>query len=257
MNDLLEYLSYQDAILLFVVGIISAFLNVLAGGGSLLSLPLMIFMGLPSAAANATNRVAMLVQNIVAVKGFHSKGVFVYPYALWAGLSATVGAGIGAYLATIISDKSFNRLLAVVMVMVVVATLFGNNGNDKKQEDFSKAKVIGSVLSFFFIGIYGGFIQAGIGFLMIASLLFFHNLGMAKVNSIKVFVTMIYTVVVLAVFIYYDLVWWSHGLVLAAGNGVGAWFTSRWSVSVPDRVIRAILIVMVAVLSVKLWLFES
>jgi uncharacterized protein len=249
-------MTILEAAILFVVGIVSAFLNVLAGGGSLLSLPLLIFMGLPSAAANATNRVAMLVQNIVAVKGFHSKGVFVYPYALWVSLSATAGAGIGAYLATIISDKSFNRILAIVMVMVVIATLLGKNGTNGKQEDFSKGKVFGSVFTFFFIGIYGGFIQAGIGFLMIATLLFFHQLNMAKVNSIKVFVTMIYTVVVLAVFIYYDLVWWTHGLVLAAGNGVGAWFTSRWSVSVPDKIIRIILIVMVSVLSVKLWVFE-
>lgn len=245
-----------EALLLISVGILAGGLNTLAGGGSMLTLPLLIFMGLPSAEANASNRVAIVLQNIFAVRGFKSKGVAVFPYAYWVATSACVGAVIGTFIATEIEDALFNRILAIVMILVMVATVLKPLITAKGgQEVFNKSKNLGSIIAFFFVGIYGGFIQAGVGFLMIAILSMIHGLGMAKVNSIKVFVALTYTLIAIAIFAYTDLIRWEYGLTLAIGNALGGWFMSRWSVSIPDKYVRGFLLVTVGALAVKLWFF--
>ena len=245
-----------EVVLLISVGVIAGGLNTIAGGGSMLTLPLLIFMGLPSAEANASNRVAIIFQNIFAVKGFQSKGVSVFPYAIWAALSACIGAVFGAIIAANIEDAVFNKILAIIMVLVGLSTILKPLFSKKNAEElFSKKKNVISIGLFFFIGIYGGFIQAGVGFLIIATLSIVHGIGMARLNSIKVFVALAYTVIAIGVFIYEDLIRWEYGLVLAIGNALGGWFVSRWSVSIPDNYVRAFLLVTISALAIKLWFF--
>ena len=249
-------MTLLEGLTLIGIGVFAGAINTLAGGGSLITLPILIFLGLPSADANASNRVAIVFQNIFAVRGFKSKGVAVFPYAYWVAISACAGAILGSMIASKIEDVLFNRILAIVMILVITVTVFKpkKNGNGG-EESFSKTKNFWSILVFFAVGVYGGFIQAGVGFLMIAALSMIHGLGMAKVNSIKVFVALSYTLFALAVFIYNDLVRWEYGLTLAVGNATGGWFMSRWSVSIPDNYVRVFLVITVSALAVKLWFF--
>ncbi len=245
-----------EALLLVGVGILAGAINILAGGGSLLTMPLLIFMGLPSAEANASNRVALIIQNIFAIRGFQSKGVAVFPYSYWVGLSASAGAAIGSMIVPLVEDALFNRILAVVMILVILATVFKPLFVGKKAlEVFNPRRNAMSIVAFFFVGIYGGFIQAGVGFLVIATLSMIHGIKMTKVNSIKVFVIFCYTFIALGIFIFNDLVRWEYGLVLALGNAVGGWFMSRWSVSIPDIYVRGFLLITVGALAIKLWFF--
>lgn len=249
-------MAWTDVLLLLATGFFAGFINTIAGGGSLVAMPLLIFMGLPSVEANASNRVAIFVQNIFSVQGFRSKGVHMFPFAIYLALPAIAGAIIGANLAVDISGKLFNRILAIVMLMVIVLTVFKPYlTRNRLAENLSKKSRIASIITFFFIGIYGGFIQAGVGFLIIAALTGIHNLGMAKTNSVKVFVILCYTAVALTIFILGDHVRWEYGLILAAGNSVGAWISSRWSVNKDDKWIRWILIFTVSALAIKLWFF--
>lgn len=231
-------------------------MNTVAGGGSLLSLPVLIFMGLPPAIANGTNRVAVFLQNFSGVAGFKSKGVFVFPYSLWLGISALLGAIIGAKISVELDDKTFNQIIAVVMIGVVVLTVINpSTKTDKVIENLTKkAQTIG-IITFFFIGIYGGFIQAGVGFIILGSLTFINRFNLVKANSIKVFVVLTYTISALVVFIIEDQINWLYGLVLASGNMAGAWIGSRWSVEKGDVWIKRFLIVVVSILAVKLWFF--
>lgn len=246
-----------EVIVLILAGLFAGFINTIAGGGSLLTMPLLIFLGLPSAEANASNRVALFIQNIFAVQGFRSKGVSVFPYAFWIAISATLGAILGAFIAVDISNRLFNRILAIVMIMVIILTVFKPYlTKTGAKEIFSKNRNALSIITFFFVGIYGGFIQAGVGFLVIAALTGIHGLNMAKTNSIKVFVILCYTIAALAIFIVEDKVRWSYGLTLAAGNSTGAWIASRWSVGKNDRIIRIILLITVTALAIKLWFFS-
>ena len=248
-------LSLTDILILLVTGMFASFLNVTSGGGSLVSLPILIFMGLPSTIANASNRLGIIGQNIFAVAGFQSKGVNAWPYSLYIALSAFFGAIVGARISANLNDELFNKVIAVIMVGVVLLTIFKPTPANRTLEEKTdtKSKFIG-VIIFFFIGIYGGFIQAGVGFLMIAALTSINGFSLVKTNSAKVFVALIYTLSAVAVFIYEEVINWEYGLVLAVGNAIGGWLTSRWSVKKGDRWIRRLLVVTVFGLAIKLWL---
>lgn len=248
--DILNYL------LIFGTGCIAGFLNVVAGGGSLLTLPVLIFLGLPPSMANGTNRVGILLQNVFAVWGFKSKGVSAFPYAIWLAIAALIGAIIGAKIAVDIRGELFNRILAIVMLVVIAITVFNpiKKNSEGNEVNTTKSTVI-AIVTFFFLGIYGGFIQAGIGFLIIASLTLINNMSLVKINSIKVFVALTYTVFALGVFAWEGQVNWILGLVLAGGTSIGGWTASRWSVAKGDKWIRYFLIVTVIGMSIKLWFF--
>ncbi|MEP5614204.1 MAG: sulfite exporter TauE/SafE family protein [Cyclobacteriaceae bacterium] len=248
-------MSLLEGFLLVGAGVFAGFANTVAGGGSLLTLPLLIFMGLPSAEANASNRVAIFLQNIFSVAGFKSKGVSVFPFAIWLAISASAGAFLGSRIAVDIQDQVFNRILAVVMLVVIGLMVFKPKAKQRVEEMISQPNTWLSVFIFFFIGIYGGFIQAGVGFLIIATLTGVHGFNMAKTNSIKVFIVLCYTVIALAIFWMEGKIKWEYGLVLAIGNSAGGWIGSRWSVGQSDKLIKKILVVMVLGLSIKLWFF--
>ena len=248
-------MSILEGLLLVSAGLFAGFVNTIAGGGSLLTMPLLIFMGLPSAEANASNRVALFIQNIFSVAGFKSKGISAFPFAIWVALSASAGAFLGSRIAVDTNDLVFNRILAVVMLMVIGLVVLKPKIKEQVEEMMSKQKTAISVFLFFIIGIYGGFIQAGVGFLIMAALTGVHGFNMAKTNSIKVFVILCYSVMALLVFWFEDKIRWEYGLILAIGNSTGGWISSRWSVGKSDRLIKNILVVMVIGLSIKLWFF--
>ena len=120
---------------------------------------------------------------------------------------------------------------------------------------WTKPGLIGGMgfITFFFIGIYGGFIQAGVGYLIIASMSFIHNYGMVKINMIKSLTVLIYTLSALGVFIYSGLINWELGLALAAGNGAGGWLPSRWSTKVNEKYIRYFVMVTAIAFAIKLF----
>ncbi len=242
--------------LLILVGFVVGFINTIAGGASLISLPTLIFLGLPPAVANGTNRVAILVQTAMATAGFKSKGVANFPFNLYLGGTALLGAIVGAQIAVDIKGETFNRILAIIMIAVVCLIVFKPRIKieDLAERTTGKYRILG-MIAFFFIGIYGGFINAGIGFVIILFLHYVNRLDLVKVNATKVSVVFIYTLAALGVFILNDKVNWKVGAVLALGNGIGAWFSSRVSVKKGDGFIKTFLIVMVVAMAIKLWFF--
>ena len=248
-------MSLAQELLLIGIGVFAGFINTIAGGGSLLTMPILIFMGLPSAEANASNRVALFVQNIFSVAGFKSKGVSAFPFAFWLAISASIGAFLGSSFAIDIKDVLFNRILAIVMLLVIGLTIFKPKMKEQAIEIMSRQRTWASIFIFFIIGVYGGFIQAGVGFLIIAALSGVHGFNMAKTNSVKVFIILCYTLIALIIFWLEDKIRWEYGLTLAIGNATGGWIGSRWSVNKSDRLIKIILTIMVFGLSIKLWFF--
>ncbi|WKN32175.1 sulfite exporter TauE/SafE family protein [Porifericola rhodea] len=250
-------MDWLDIIIVVGAGFAAGFINTLAGGGSLIALSVLIFMGLPPAVANATNRVAVFSQNVFGVLGFRSKGISSFRFGLWLGISALLGAIIGAKIAVDISGDLFNKLLAVIMLIVVALIIF--NPNKKNTEAIerldTKHKAI-SIGFFFLIGIWGGFIQAGVGFLIIAVLSTVNRFSLVKSNSVKVFVILFYTIAALVVFIWEGKINWAYGLVLAIGNSLGAWIASRWSVEKGDRWVKIFLLVIVVLIAIRLWFFS-
>lgn len=245
-----------EYLLLIPIGFIAGFLNTIAGGGTLLTLPALIFLGLPAPLANGTNRIAILIQTFTAVKGFKSKGISTYPFSLYLGISAFLGSFIGAKIAIGIDGALFNRILSIIMIMVLLTLLFGPKKNyaDIVEKTTGKPLYI-AIGIFFFLGIYGGFINAGIGFLMLIILPYLNGLSLLKSNVTKVFVVWIYTIGAVIVFALEDKINYPLAFILTIGNASGAWFGSRWSVKKDDKVIKLFLIITVSSLAIKLWFF--
>ena len=243
-----------DYFLLILVGFIAGIINILAGGGSLLTLPMLIFLGLPPHIANGTNRVAIIIQNIFAVKGFQSKGIKTYPFSLYLAIPATIGAIIGAIVGIKIEGELFNKILGIVMLVIVIYMVLKSNKISKNNIERIKGKYFWlSIIAFFFIGLYGGFIQAGVGFIILFTLSNINQFSLVKSNAIKVTVALIYTLVAVAIFAYNDSVNWKYGLILSLGNATGGWVTSRWSVNKDDKFVKKVLIIMVLAMAIKLW----
>lgn len=248
--------SILEIILLIAVGFVAGAINTLAGGGSLLTLPILIFMGLPPGIANGTNRIAIVIQNIFTTAGFKSKGVITFPFSIYVGISALFGSIVGAKIALDIKGETFNKILAVIMVIVVIYMVINSKVKISSVVERTTGKHLWfSIFLFFFVGVYGGFIQAGVGFIMLLILSSVNNFSLVKSNAIKVTVALIYTIAAVAVFAYNDKIDWEMGLTLAIGNAAGGWIASRWSVKKGDGLIRKFLIVMIVIMAIKLWFF--
>lgn len=245
-----------EYIVLIIVGFIAGFVNTIAGGGTLLTMPMLIFIGLPPSVANGTNRVAILIQTAIGVKGFQSKGVSTFPFSVYLGISALLGSLIGAQIAVDIKGETFNKILAAVMVLVVVLMLLKPKVQLSELVERTTGKYLYvSIIIFFFLGIYGGFINAGIGFMMLIVLPYVNRLSLVKSNATKVAVVCFYTIGAVVMFAINDKIDWKYGLILAIGNASGAWISSRWSVGKGDKMVKVFVVVMISILSVKLWLY--
>jgi uncharacterized membrane protein YfcA len=172
------------------------------------------------------------------------------------GITAFLGALIGARIAVEIDGFLFNKILAIIMIVVVVLMVFKPNYKSELLEPKTTGKtLIWSMIAFFFIGIYGGFINAGIGFIIMLFLNYVNKLDLVRVNATKVALVFIYTTGALATFVLSGHINLKYGVALAIGNAAGAFFASRYSVRKGEGVIKIVMIVMVIAMSVKLWFF--
>ena len=246
-----------DILILVGAGLFAGFVNTMAGGGSLLTLPLLIFLGLPPATANGTNRIAIIVSASSATLGFRSKNINSFPLSIYLGIAAFFGALIGSRIAVEIDGLLFNKILAIIMIFVVVLMVFKPNYKAELLQARTTGKtLIWSMVAFFFIGIYGGFINAGIGFIIMLFLNYVNKLDLVRVNATKVTLVLIYTTAALATFILSGHIDLKYGIALAVGNAAGAFFASRYAVKKGEGVIKTVMMVMVVAMSVKLWLFN-
>lgn len=245
-----------DLFLLIIVGFFAGVINTLAGGGSLITLPVLIFMGLPSNIANGTNRIAIVIQMLAGSAGFKSKGITTFPFSIYLGIAALLGSLIGAQIAVDIKGETFNKVLSFIMIAVVLLIVFKPKlkAKDLIEKTTGKNLWIGC-FAFFIFGIYGGFINAGLGFILILFLHFFNHLSLIKANATKAVVITIYMTGALLVFIFNDAVNWKMGLTMAIGTSLGGWFASRFSVKKGDGFIKVFIIIMVSIMAVKLWFF--
>lgn len=243
-------------ILITVVGFIAGFVNTLAGGGSIITLPAMILVGLDPTVANATNRLGIVLSAVSAAAGFKSKKVSVLPFSLYVGIAATIGAVFGAMIAVEFDKKLFNRVLAIIMIVIVVLMLLQPRIKRVMDQEYLTGEPLWiTLIVFLILGVYGGFINAGMGLLMILWLNIFNGMNLIRTNATKVLVTAIYTSAALVVFIWNDLIDWFIGLLLAFGNMVGGWLAARLSVKKGEGFIRSALVVMVVLMAIRLWFF--
>lgn len=230
---------------------LAGLINVMAGGGSLITLPVLLFLGFPAPLANGTNRIAIFVQNVVAVTSFKHQRISDFQTGSRLALATLPGAIIGARLAIEISDTAFRAILAVVLVLAVIG-LFVRPPATSNDPGSTPAVTWFGYLLFFGIGFYGGFIQAGVGFLFLIVLYHVLHVDLVRVNMYKVFVIAVYTIPTLLVFVLSENVDWLVGFAMAGGSAIGAFVATQVSVKGGERSVRAVVAVVVVLMAVRL-----
>ncbi len=223
-------MTLLEALALLTIGTVAGFINVLSAGGSMLTLPLLMFLGLPPQAANGTNRVSIALQSISAVTSFFRAGARYVGLSLRLSVPAVVGSLAGAWLALQTGDALFEAILIAVMAGSAVLMLLPQPRLDTRP--LTPERLTPTVyLAMFVIGLYGGFIPVGVGILFIVVLYRMLKIDLAQVNVFKVLIVLVYTLPALAIFLVNDQVRWSYGLVLAAGSMLGAWLAVKVNMS--------------------------
>ena len=240
-----------EVALLVVGGLVAGFINTLAGGGSFLTVPLLIFMGLPPTAANATNRVGVLIQSLAATGGFRQEGIPGVDFALRLLPPMLLGSWLGAFAASNVPEDLFRRGFGMIMILALPLILRNPRPREARGRALSDPLQLGI---YFAIGLYGGAIQAGIGIPLLLALVGAGGLGLVTANSVKVVMVAALTAVALAQFAWAGKVFWIHGLILALGSGIGGYAASRMGVRLGARLIQPVLIVMVLALAIRLLL---
>lgn len=244
MDDISGYL------LLFLAGAISSFINMMAGGGSLLTIGLMIMLGIEPSVANGTNRIGVLFGTGSGALAFRTSKFSDLRQSLILAASAIPGAIIGSFYSIQLADDTFQKILALVMIGVLITMFI-----PKKKKPINVKDSFWIYPAMVGIGFYGGFIQVGVGFILMAALRHLLSLDLLRTNMHKVFVVLIYTLPVLLIFGLNGKIDWFVAIVLSAGTSTGAWLSVKQAIRKGERLVRIVLAVSIVLMSVKLLFF--
>jgi uncharacterized membrane protein YfcA len=236
--------------LLALGGLVAGVINTLAGGGSLITVPLLVFMGLPATLANGTNRIGVLFQNIVSAARFRREGIDGLREAVPVLIPVLIGSMLGAAIASRMSADLFKQVFGLAMILLLIP-MFLRKSPDQDAPPPTPHSKITNTLIFFGIGLYGGAIQAGVGIFLIAALAR-SGLDLVRANSIKVIIIGALTLVAVPVFIAHDQVDWPFASALVVGFGLGGEIGARAAVRGGERLIRPVLLVAVIAMSGKM-----
>lgn len=239
-------MNWIEVIALIVSGLLVGFINTLAGGGSIISLPLLMLLGLPANVANGTNRIGVLFQSFVSVRNFRKFKVLDLKKGLWLALPAVIGSIIGAWIAVDLNEDIIEKAIAVILLIMLFFILYKPQRWIKEKKELIEKKITPlQVLIFFFIGMYGGFIQAGVGYFLLAGLVLSAGYELVKANAVKVLVVLLYTPFTLVIFILNHQVDYIYGLILGIGSLIGGYVASRMAVSWGAKFVRWVIVLVI------------
>ena len=244
--------------ILISVGCLAGFLNTIAGGGSMLSLPTLLFLEVPSAIANGTNRIAIIAQALPAAIVYFRKGFRDIAQSVFLSILLIPGSILGAYIGTQIEDKTFDRIVATILAITAISTFFGKVDKDSECEKAAHDTIKRRHLVYplvFLLGFYGGFIHIGIGFLIIFILHKIGGLSLVATNTHKILIVVPYSVASLLIFWGEVSVLWYAGISLALGTMFGGWVGAHVTIKEGGKYIapfyRATILAMVVILVVR------
>ncbi|MEM1191580.1 MAG: sulfite exporter TauE/SafE family protein [Pseudomonadota bacterium] len=243
-----------QVLLLTGTGVAAGFLNVMAGGGSLLSVPVMLFLGLSGPEANGSNRISIIAQNIVAVRTFFRRGFSDFRLSLTLSAAATPGAILGALVGVRLDGVWFERVLALVMIGVLVLMQLPSGSRPGESLPLTRRRLVLGHVLMFGAGCWGGFIQVGVGFILMPILNRVMGLDLVRTNMHKVFIALVYNLIAIAIFASAVSIHWVFGFSLALGNAVGGYLGAHFSVRGGERWISRVFTLVLLVFIAKLLL---
>jgi uncharacterized membrane protein YfcA len=243
-----------EVIALIISGLFVGFINTLAGGATIISLSIFMMFGLPANVANGTNRIAAFLQTLVAVGSFKKQKILEEKKGIKLGIPAAIGSIIGAKIAIDLDEKIIEKAVAVIMLIMLVFILYKPKRWLKQNDELVAKKVsIFQIILFFFIGVYGGFIHAGVGYLLIAGVVVSAGYDLVKANAIKNLIVLMYVPFTLLIFIISNQVNYKYGLIHAIGNIIGAYFASKFAVSWGPNFVKWLMVVVILFLSAQMF----
>lgn len=243
-------MSVATALLLFAAGTGAGFVNAVAGGGSAITIPILIEI-VGGSVANGTNRVAVLLANAVSTVTFHRGGAVPWPRVRRLVVPTVAGAAAGAWVASQISPEVMQRVFGVVIAGVALSVALKPARWVRQREEALNEPW--RTIVFLAIGFYGGFVQAGVGFLLLAGLVLGGGLDLVRGNAAKVAIISAYSLVALLIFVGADQVDLRVGLVMGAGNVTGALTATRLALREGATAwIRWVLVVAAAVAALRM-----
>ncbi|MCF6171571.1 MAG: sulfite exporter TauE/SafE family protein [Bacteroidales bacterium] len=247
-------MEWIEIIILIVSGLLVGFINTLAGGGSIISLSVLMMLGLPAPVANGTNRIAIGIQTLAATTSFRQQKVLPLRKAVLLSIPAILGSVIGAWIAVDISEAVFERAIGVVMLIMLVFILYKPQKYIYGRVHITAKPLTWKVyLIFFMIGIYGGFLHMGVGYFLLAGIVLGAGFDLVKANAIKVFIVLAYAPFTILVFLWHNQINWKYGLILAIGNVAGAFIASRMAVTKGVDFVKWVIVVVILITSADMF----
>ncbi len=225
-------------------GLVAGFVNTVAGGGSLLTLPALMLLGLPATLANGTNRLCIVAQSLAGTAAYHRAGKLHTP-ALARVLPPTLlGSALGAYAASRAPETLLRPVLLATLVVVALLLTFRPRAVVAEGEE-PRAIDARAFAGLFAAGMYGGFIQAGVGFVLLSVLGGMLRYDLLRANALKLVCTTIFGSVALVVFVLAAQVVWLPAALLAAATVLGSVLGVRFAVKLDPVVLRRLVLVVV------------
>jgi hypothetical protein len=251
-------LSLVDFLLFAFAGLFTGVINTLAGSGSLITLPIFIFMcGLPPSVANATNRIGVFMQSGVATYKYNKTFPGLFKGVEWLAIPAILGSILGSKIAVDLDEKTMNYSIGVLMIIMLIVLLFKpTRWMQETMEGGTNKKSFLSIFVFFCIGIYGGFLQAGVGVFLLAGMVLVSKYSLKQANGIKLLMVLVFTIPALAMFIYYDKIHFGYGILMGVFQSLGAWLGVKFIAKIPNANvwIYRVLILVVAISAAKFFI---
>lgn len=236
-------------VLLFAAGLLGGMINSLAGGGSFVIFPALLFAGVPPVLANASNTYACLPGYVTGAIGYWKH---IAPHrgrlALYSTLGL-VGGFLGAEALMRISDEAFSVIIPWLMAFAVAIYIFGQRINrffaarSVGSKRAARAGAIGLSVLLLAISFYGGFFNAGLGIVLLAWLALAGFEDVHAMNGLKLLISAVVSVVAVLRFAATGSIAWAEGSVALAGAMVGGFAAAYFSHLVPAKVIRGFVIV--------------
>ena len=240
MEDVLSCLT------VFAAGLIAGAINTIAGGGSFISLPALMALGLSPGVANGSNRIAILFQSAIATNVYRRANKLNLRRGLGLASIAAIGAMIGAGTAAALSEEIFGRIFGGLFILMSIVLVLKQRLVGAASRGVARSRLL-VVIVFLVVGFYGGFIQAGVGILMLLAFSALLDWDIVEANGLKNFIAFLYTIPTLTIFASQGLVDYKAGLLLACGNVLGGYWGAKWSLRNGSKWLMFVVIVIALV----------
>ncbi len=248
-------MTISIVLILIILGIFVGFINTLSAGGTTLSIALYLALGLPAQVANAINRVGVLIQNGFATYVFYRKHLIDYKILLLYAIPVLIGSFVGSLVAIKLDESIFDICLVVVLLLMIVFLCVERKTKQKEEKKFSLKLYLIAFPLFLITGFYGGFIQTGAGFLLIAVVGSVLGYDLLKTTVAKNTIMFLYTIIAMIVFLQrggIEMKYWIYGLIHSIGNIIGSYIATRYALKKGNKALKIIIIGVIILTAINL-----